>query len=924
MRGGRLIVAARHVGFAALFTAFLATPATAQNNVSDGLKQAGLAALPTFLNAATNSITLHFPAALGGGTLSFGGTVDAKALTEKKFVFTTSDQHKLSWNNAFGMSWLSLSDVALNLSFASGAFSIQLDGKTGGALGQHQVIASIDASGGKLNDFRFELPKVSLALSQLPGFGSLPGASDFKLQDPYIAKDTLGGKLAFHGETVDAMVFDSGSQTWALALKMEKPLSLGMLVNHNSGLLSKVALPRMTLLVAAKDASKAYSDLPPTAGAFFITGGKLPGGNLALRNGASILSAPFDPSALPSEIRTAISKIGLNSKIDITGAIDGAFGGGVPNIKLGAPIAPPGSRGFDLLKTSSGARHDFFIKLNKDEQTLGFATSVDLPGAKGKPPLTFDVAFEISEQKTGIELLVAGDMRGDWHDALGIGGLTLQNPFLSVGINATGAFELMIDGTIMVGSEKVRGAIDLVLQPAEAFAPEAAALAGTVNKISFKSLNDHASKSGSLKGGGVNVDAQLQDVAFAFMTPGARLPADLEKRLKLKGAGMALDGKLFLDNKEVGAATGYASTAGLYFDGKLTNLKAGPLDLKNAELMVQAGPSVDPSFMMQGDFALFKGFDEAYKLALSPAHFEFSSETKFGGAFDAALTAESDGLKLEPGNDFAFTATLAAKYNKMFQDVLNDALKGLKQGDKDIAKAEDDVKKAEAKVAGLNKDIAAARQEAEESYKKAAAGLGDAEKKVNELNDQINSLKKKIHDLQQDINKEKKDLRLDLAAKHGVELGEKEAELGGLEAAKKTADWALDTAQKAAKGVPAGASPKVVALQTQLGTEEAGLKTAQGVLEVARAADKGLEAATKAVLNASADFKINSLGASGSLLGITSDGKQGKKPMLVIDCTIKNSRHVFREPIDSLKNEFPKLAELVAKDVAKALVDAFK
>ncbi len=260
----------------------------------------------------------------------------------------------------------------------------------------------------------------------------------------------------------------------------------------------------------------------------------------------------------------------------------------------------------------------------------------------------------------------------------------------------------------------------------------------------------------------------------------------------------------------------------------------------------------------------------------------------------------------------------------MFQDVLNDALKGLKQGDKDIAKAEDDVKKAEAKVAGLNKDIAAARQEAEESYKKAAAGLGDAEKKVNELNDQINSLKKKIHDLQQDINKEKKDLRLDLAAKHGVELGEKEAELGGLEAAKKTADWALDTAQKAAKGVPAGASPKVVALQTQLGTEEAGLKTAQGVLEVARAADKGLEAATKAVLNASADFKINSLGASGSLLGITSDGKQGKKPMLVIDCTIKNSRHVFREPIDSLKNEFPKLAELVAKDVAKALVDAFK
>jgi hypothetical protein len=47
-------------------------------------------------------------------------------------------------------------------------------------------------------------------------------------------------------------------------------------------------------------------------------------------------------------------------------------------------------------------------------------------------------------------------------------------------------------------------------------------------------------------------------------------------------------------------------------------------------------------------------------------------------------------------------------------------------------------------------------------------------------------------------------------------------------------------------------------------------------------------------------------------------------PSLVIDCTIKNSRHVFRAPIDSFKDEFPKLAELVAKDVAKALVEALK
>ena len=71
--------------------------------------------MPTFLDAATENITIKFPKALGGGTLKFGGTIDADALRQKKFIFTTSDDKLLKWDNAFGMSFLDLTDVAMTL-----------------------------------------------------------------------------------------------------------------------------------------------------------------------------------------------------------------------------------------------------------------------------------------------------------------------------------------------------------------------------------------------------------------------------------------------------------------------------------------------------------------------------------------------------------------------------------------------------------------------------------------------------------------------------------------------------------------------------------------------------------------------------------------------------------------------------------------
>ena len=54
------------------------------------------------------------------------------------------------------------------------------------------------------------------------------------------------------------------------------------------------------------------------------------------------------------------------------------------------------------------------------------------------------------------------------------------------------------------------------------------------------------------------------------------------------------------------------------------------------------------------------------------------------------------------------------------------------------------------------------------------------------------------------------------------------------------------------------------------------------------------------------------LGAAGSLGGVVSGGRKGKTPVLIVDVATHGHRHGYREPIDSLENEFKKLAEEVA------------
>ncbi len=133
------------------------------------------------------------PIQLGGKHLRFGGTIDADALQDKKFVFTTSDKHKLNWQNAFGLSFLDLSEVELNLEVEKGAFSISLDGMVSGPLAAHgkkrEVTIDFAIEDKKITDFALSLPDSKLYLHSVHEFRSIPGAHKLAVEYPNLEHD---------------------------------------------------------------------------------------------------------------------------------------------------------------------------------------------------------------------------------------------------------------------------------------------------------------------------------------------------------------------------------------------------------------------------------------------------------------------------------------------------------------------------------------------------------------------------------------------------------------------------------------------------------------------------------------------------------------------------------------------------------------
>ena len=141
----------------------------------------------------------------------------------------------------------------------------------------------------------------------------------------------------------------------------------------------------MRLIASTKGLTQKYEDLPLAAQNFFMVAEKLPDGELELAQGVNII-AMFDAAVAPANIKTALGKIGLaNVELEIDGTVEGMFGG-TPGIELAVIMDAPKSHGFKFLKLKD-VKAEFFMKLTKTEEALGFRTAGQMKQGNGKPDL---------------------------------------------------------------------------------------------------------------------------------------------------------------------------------------------------------------------------------------------------------------------------------------------------------------------------------------------------------------------------------------------------------------------------------------------------------------------------------------------------------------------------------------------------------
>jgi len=100
--------------------------------------------------------------------------------------------------------------------------------------------------------------------------------------------------MAFHGDA-------KGS--WLFGWRLEKPLSIGELINHKKGLLAKIGFPKSQLIVATTGFNLAYEDLPLAAQNFFSEDGKLPDGDMEVAEGVNLIGT-LTPGILPKNVQS--------------------------------------------------------------------------------------------------------------------------------------------------------------------------------------------------------------------------------------------------------------------------------------------------------------------------------------------------------------------------------------------------------------------------------------------------------------------------------------------------------------------------------------------------------------------------------------------------------------------------------------------
>ena len=802
-------------------------------------------------------------------------------------TLTVSGKTTRPWSSPFGVSYVSLNDLAFTVTHKSGETDVRADAKA--RIGRHSnldVDVKAKIENGAVTDESLTITG-PIDMSEIPGVKDIPEVNKLVLASMTVSKHGFDAITTFNGRQTDLYAFTGSG--WNVALAQKDFTITEVIPPLRNTPLKHISFDDAAILYSADGLSGAVNSFGPVAEAAFkdIYGDKATD-QVTIQQGLNLI-ATFDHKKAKGGLSGGFKRMGMaEEKVVLIGDIGGLLGSGSPHVNLSVDLAQHGRPKGMPKWMNFGDNTEFIFSMTAIDTGDGFVAEfgigMDVKTKVHGDELIFDgkLGLEIEAEaievkfildlKTGTVTSAAGGRGGltcttnspkhkpkarpaGWHKPFGIPGFTLYDVMMDLGIDEDGAIHLGFGGGAKIAGDRFCIVADADLLPEALGAPQDIAFVGEIDEVPIYfleqvalSVMEKAVKFDMPKG----ILPEFNNVKLAFATAGAEDPD-----LHITGEGFTMAGGMKWLGHQLGSMDVSVSPAtGIYANGKIDDLNLGPLHLKNNDFTLKAPLKSLPSLKLDSNIA-FLGISERFKVDFNKNGVKFKAHMTFGPDFIADMDVVLSGVDLSATKPSFRKADfyVAGDFEAKIADFLKSNMKALANDLKTElnAKYQAGKKKIDAakkKVDGLDKQINHERAVVRAEKKKAERKINAAENRVNRVKGDLSHAWQKYHHC------------------HGwgkvackIEWG---ITIAGEKAALRVADGILDAARGLIEHVPLDFDPRIWPL---IAAKDAALVTLN-------AAEKGIDG-LEDIDNAIASVLNKVAAAAGDSLNINKASFQG-------------------------------------------------
>ena len=720
-------------------------------------------------------------------------------------------------------------------------------------------LASVEAS--DVSDLlRREAETGSVRLERIPQFSRTPLRA-VTIETPKVdASGEVSGRVRLGTERVEALLhrirpdIRGADSVWVLAVSSTVPSLGGLVPGLEGSVADDFRLSRGALVACTADVRAGHGDLSPAAATFWTKVFGRSRVQLDLGHGLNLVAAAGPARGGP--VARALQTLGCKTtELVLQGKV--LAGTGLSELyeakkqkKLREKILEtlslraflPALRLRGLPKTFETGQCSLLVT-GKPGVGLGFRLGIH----QGKERRDFNCDLRIDKAELGSTVTILASSDGAWRNALGIGGLDLDDTRLLLSVDdkqqvsfglraqlALGARQLALAGAVRFHS--VSGAVTGGL------------FEGRLDEISSSDLLAFANASARAVNPGAKPVALGGLPEFSLRNVGVKFAPYADADLGIS-EGYALEGELWSLGREIAFVAGAIDVSGLVPEirlaGEVDSFAVGPVGLQGAAVDVLIGLQKNQHFRVAGQLDVL-ALRRAVHLDISRKKLCVDLSERVRGVYSAAYHLSSPSAGKPSWNVRArleneLTRTLEEQVSKR-------AIAWAEKTERNYAKTQKNLSQAIRKVEKIDGEIEDIRKTIRAKRRKQSAGLEKALAKVRSLDSQIAARRKVVNakrrKVWEKLDRAKRAAGSAKKAWQRAVKARKKAKFPAVvkkkaEEAKRFTEWqAKNTAQAVARGAyaaitktPVDADPQIASLLTAKGTANVALQAAKKLVE---------------------------------------------------------------------------------------------